>query len=315
MNVRLAPLAGVSDWPFRLLCFEQGCDCAYTEMVSALGYTYGSTQEATRNLLHRDPGEKKLIVQIFGKEPSVMAEVAETLSSSGRYDGVDINMGCPVRKVACSGEGSGLMLTPDLAEEIMTEVVRHSTVPVSVKMRLGWDENRINVLDMARRAEQAGVAEITVHGRTRTQMYGGTADWDWIERVVRAVTIPVIGNGDLMHAEDAVQRYHSSGVAGLMIGRGAMGNPWIFRQIRDAEAGRPVCEIPVAERMQTARRHYEMLAAWKTERIAVCEMRKHLSWYMHGIRGAARVRQKINAMSTTAEVMGMLDEITEAFSE
>lgn len=311
MTLRLAPLAGVSDWPFRKLCFREGCDCSYTEMVSALGYTYGASQEATQNLLFRAEGEKKLIVQLFGKEPEVMGRVAGILSRSGRYDGIDINMGCPVRKVACSGEGSGLMQTPEVAEKIMRAVVRESTVPVSVKMRLGWDADHINVLEMAKRAEDAGVSEITVHGRTRQQMYGGTADWDWIYRTAESVSIPVIGNGDILTGETAMQRIREGRVAGIMIGRGAMGNPWIFREIRARMEGRIPEKVTVPERVRTAEEHYRMLLSWKPERVAVSEMRKHLGWYLHGLRGAARMREKINTMTDPEEIFSMLRTLCE----
>lgn len=306
-TVRLAPLAGVTDWPFRLLCFEQGCDCAYTEMVSAMGYLCAPKgQPATEQLLVRHPREKRLILQLFGKEPEIMARAAEELSATGRYDGIDLNMGCPAHKVACSGEGSGLMRTPELASRIMAAVVKASALPVSVKFRLGWDSTSINVVDMAHRAEDAGVSEIAVHGRTRQQQYSGEADWHRIAQVKAAVSVPVIGNGDIFTAEEGVRRMEESGVDGVMIARGAMGNPWIFRQMKARLEGREAFMPTNEERLETILRHYDMLLAWKCQRIAVQEMRKHIAWYLHGLRGAAQMRARINVMDNPAEVQAAL---------
>ena len=302
-TVRLAPLAGVTDWPFRLLCFEQGCDMATTEMVSAMGYCYSpKNHESYASLIERHPDEPRLIVQLFGKEPDLMARAAEELTSTGRFEGLDVNMGCPVHKVAGSGEGSGLMRTPDLAEKILRAVVKASHVPVSVKMRLGWDEQSINVCEMARMAEECGVCEIALHGRTRMQQYGGTADWEWIRRVKENARIPIIGNGDIFTGRDAMSRLQESGVDGLMIARGALGNPWIFKEIKSLLSNQPFAAPTIDERMATALRHYDMLLAWKPRRVAVNEMRKHVGWYVHGMRGAARLRDTINQIDDPAIV-------------
>lgn len=308
-TIRLAPLAGVTDWPFRILCFEQGCDCAYTEMVSAMGYLCAPKgQPATENLLIRDAREPKLILQLFGKEPEIMAKAAAELSRCGKYDGIDINMGCPAHKVACSGEGSGLMRTPEIASAIMEQVVKASALPVSVKMRLGWDSDSINVLEMAHRAEDAGVQEITVHGRTRQQQYSGEADWDMIGQVKQAVHIPVMGNGDIFTAQDAIRRMEETRVDGVMIARGSMGNPWIFRQIKACMNGLEAPMPTNEERLQMILRHYRMLLEWKEEYVAVREMRKHIAWYLHGLRGAAQMRTKINILTKPEEVFEALND-------
>lgn len=306
-SIRLAPLAGITDWPFRLLCFEQGCDAATTEMVSAMGYLYApKNHPATVSLLTRHPAEKKLVVQLFGKEADLMARAAEELSSIGRFDGVDINMGCPAHKVACSGEGCGLMRDPQNAEKILRAVCKASHLPVSVKMRLGWDDEHINVLDIAKMAQDAGVCEIAVHGRTRMQQYSGQADWHMVERVKEAVQVPVIGNGDIFTAEDAKRRLAETGVDGIMIARGALGNPWLFRQIQDVLADHSARFPTVTERVETALRHYDMLLSWKPQRVAVNEMRKHIGWYVSGLRGAAQLRVRINQAETPEEAKALL---------
>lgn len=311
-SIRLAPLAGVTDWPFRILCFEQGCDMATTEMISAMGYLYAPRNHpATASLLERHPSEPRLIVQIFGKEPDIMARAAEELSASGRFEGVDVNMGCPAHKVACAGEGSGLMRTPKLAEEILSAVCKASHLPVSVKMRLGWDDEHINVVEMAKMAEGCGVSEIAVHGRTRMQQYSGEADWSYVQAVKEAVSVPVIGNGDIFTAEDADKRLRETGVDGLMLARGAMGNPWLFKEIKHRLKGIPYSPPTAEERIHLALRHYDMLLEWKPERVAVNEMRKHLGWYVSGMRGAAQLRGCINQVDRPDDVKSMLLEFAE----
>ncbi len=302
-DLRLAPMAGVSDWPFRLLCFEQGCDGAYTEMVSAMGLKCAPPGNlAVSQLLETHPMEGPVYVQIFGKEPEVMAWAAAQLEVTGRYRGIDINMGCPAPKIACSGEGSGLMREPRLAAQIMRAVVNAVTLPVSMKLRLGWDESSLNVLELACAAQDMGVRSVIVHGRTRSQQYGGKADWDQIARVKQALNIPVYGNGDVFEAGDAQRMLRHTGCDGLLIGRGAMGNPWIFSQAKALLRGEEVCLPSLSRRVDTALRHARMMAAWKGESVAVREMRKHVGWYAGGLPGASRIRVRANHARTMAEL-------------
>ena len=293
-EVRLAPLCGITDHIYRTICYEQGCDLAYTEMISAMGYLCAPNQRATQELLVRGDREPRLIVQLFGRDPDVVAEAARRICDLQRFDGIDLNMGCPAKKIAPSGEGCGLMRTPETACLMMKKTVEASSLPVSVKMRLGYDSEHINVIEMARMAEDAGITSITVHGRTREQQYSGTADWEMIGRVRDAVNIPVIGNGDVFTAEDALAKMHTYHTDGVMIGRGAMGNPWIFRDIKSLISGNPVSKVQPQDIFRMILRHYEMMLESRPEKIAVREMRKHIGWYVKGIRGAGRFRAEIN---------------------
>ena len=307
-NIRLAPLCGVTDHVFRGICYSMGCDLAYTEMISAMGYLCAPNQQATQTLMVRGEDEPRLILQLFGKDPDVVAEAAARIDALGKYNGIDLNMGCPARKVASSGEGSGLMRTPDIAYRMMRKTVQAVKVPVSVKMRLGWDKDHINAVEYAVMAEEAGIAEVTVHGRTKEQQYSGQADWDMIARVKESVRIPVIGNGDIFCPEDGIRRLRETGVDGIMIGRGVMGNPWVFRDIRCLLRGENPPTVSAAEKQQMIELHYRRMLECLPEHIAVREMRKHIGWYLHGMRDAARVRAAINRCPSPEKVFQLLNE-------
>ena len=306
IQVRLAPLCGVTDYIFRELCFAQGCEMASTEMISAMGFLCAPRQRQTQELLIRGKKETRLIVQLFGRDPDVVAEAASRIESLERFDGIDINMGCPAHKIANSGEGCGLMRTPDIAEEMMRKTVKAVSLPVSVKMRLGWDPEHINVIEMAKRAQDAGIREITVHGRTRVQQYSGEADWEIIAKVADSVKIPVFGNGDIWDGPTALRRIEECDVAGVAIGRGAMGNPWIFREIRQLARGEKTMPVTTEERFRLIETQYSQMLAWKPAHVAVREMRKHIGWTLHGLRGASRVRAEINQADTPEEAREIL---------
>ena len=306
-DIRLAPMCGVTDFIFRTICSEFGCETGYTEMISAMGYLCAPNQQATRELMIRGGREKRLILQLFGKDPDTVAEAARRIDALGIYDGIDLNMGCPARKVVSSGEGSGMLRTPDTAQKMMEKTVNAVSVPVSVKMRLGWDRDHICAVEYAKMAEEAGIREITVHGRTKEQQYSGEADWEMIAHVKESVSIPVIGNGDLFTPEDAVKRLKETGVDGVMIGRGVMGNPWIFRGIRQILNGEVPQAVTLEERAEIIRKHSAEMRSHLPEHIAVREMRKHIGWYIHGLRGAAAVRARINRCENPEEVDRILD--------
>lgn len=308
----LAPMAGITDWPYRLLCFEKGCDLAYTEMLSAMGYLCApKDNRATQQLIATHPQEGPLRLQIFGKEPRLMGEAARRLEALGRFEGIDINMGCPAPKIAGSGEGSALMKRLPLAREIIQEVRKAVSLPLSVKMRIGWDADSINCLELAHIAQEEGANSIAVHGRTRMQQYSGQADWDWIARVKAHVSIPVFANGDVFSPEDGIRLLKHTGADGLIIGRGALGNPWIFEGIQKILQGEAYTPPTLEERIQMALRHASMLMEWKGETVAIKEMRKHVSWYVTGVRGAAQMRVMANQAVNYQQLQSALEKCLE----
>ena len=301
-RLALAPMAGVTDLAFRTICRELGAGYTVTEMVSAKALCY--QDQKSLPLLKLGEGEHPAAAQLFGSDEGCMQEAAAIAGEVSGADILDINMGCPVPKVANSGDGSGLMRTPDKAVRVAEAVVRGAGGrPVTVKMRLGWDKGSINCVELARAMEQAGVAAVAVHGRTKSQMYAGRADWDYLRAVKEAVTIPVIANGDIFSAADAVHILKYTGADLAMVGRGCFGNPWLFQQAKAALEGREVPPLPpLAQRCDTAVRQFELSAAHKGEHIACLEARKHYAWYLKGVPYAGYWKEQICQVSTLEEI-------------
>lgn len=306
-NVILAPMAGVTDLPFRVLCKEQGAGLLCMEMVSAKAIYYGSKN--TEELMKISPAEMPVSLQLFGSDADIMADMAKKIEEKP-FAVLDINMGCPVPKVVNNGEGSALMKNPKLAEEIITKMVKAVKKPVTVKIRKGFDEAHLNAVEMAKIAEASGAAAVAVHGRTREQYYAGKADWDCIRAVKEAVKIPVIGNGDVTDALSAERLLKETGCDGVMVGRAAQGNPFIFREITEyLETGVIPPKPTPAEVRTTIERHARMQMEEKGEYTGVREMRKHLSWYTVGYPNSAKYRQMINSMETMEELLHSLDMV------
>ncbi|CCO08688.1 tRNA dihydrouridine synthase DusB [Desulforamulus hydrothermalis] len=303
-----APMAGVTDRAFRIIAREMGCALAVTEMVSDLALLYANPR--TYRMLDFRGEAFPLSVQIFGSQPDTMGQAAAIVVQRGA-NMIDINMGCPTPKIVKNGEGSALMKNPALAGKIVEAVVRAVPgVPVTVKMRKGWDEHSVNAVELARIVEAAGASAVTVHGRTRNQFYSGRADWDIIRQVKEALQIPVIGNGDIWAPRDAMRMLQETGCDGIMVGRAAMGNPWIFRDIVHFLAtGEELPPPTTEERINTALRHLALMVESKGEQVAVFEMRKHAAWYTKGCRGAARIRESINKSQSRKEIEDILKSL------
>ena len=302
--VALAPMAGISDLPYRVICREFGCGLTVSEMVSAKGLLYKN--EKTFAMLQIDEAERPTAIQLFGSVPEELAEAARIVEAQGA-DIIDFNMGCPVPKVVNNGEGSALMKVPELAGKILEAMVKAVRVPVTVKFRAGWDEEHRNAVEIAKIAEASGVAAVAVHGRTRNQFYMGKADWEIIRRVKEAVRIPVFGNGDVFTAGDGLRMFKETNCDGLMLARGAYGNPWLFTQLRAALAGKDIPAVTAGEKLQQIILHATALVDFKGEKVAIREMRSHASAYIKGLPRASEYREKFHKLETLREMVDLVN--------
>lgn len=305
-KVILAPMAGVTDLPFRTICKKLGADIVFSEMISAKALHYGDKK--TKLLLNTTPFEQPLVVQLFGSEPEIMAEGARYLENAGVL-AIDINMGCPATKIVKNGEGSSLMKNPILAGQIIESVVNSTSLPVSVKIRSGWDENSINAVEIAEIAENSGAKSITVHPRTKVQAYSGKADWNVIKQVKEAVKIPVVGNGDIFSADDAISLYNETKCDSIMVGRGSLGNPFIFRDIKNILNGKKTEKIENNEKKAIMLLHLSLLLEEKGSKIGILEFRKHLAWYIKGLHNSTYFKTRAFSSTTKEEFEEIIDEL------
>jgi len=306
--VFLAPMAGVTDTPYRILAREMGCPLVYSEMVSDKGINYRN--EHTLKMLHTEEAERPMAMQLFGAEPDSVARAAEYIESLGCADILDFNMGCPAPKIVKNHEGSAMMLDPERAFKVLKALVGAVSMPVTVKMRIGWDENRINVLEMAKLAEEAGVKAVAVHGRTREQFYRDHANWRIIRKVKEHLNIPVIANGDIRTVDDLIKIREITGCEAVMVGRAAQGNPWIFRQLTQyLKTGERLPGPTMEERKEIILRHLDMLLKFKGDYVGPREMRKHATWYTRGIKGNAELRVLFNKAETRDDFLRILSKM------
>jgi nifR3 family TIM-barrel protein len=311
----LAPMAGVTDAAMRLLCREQGARWSVSEMLSAKGWVYaGGKNRAARELIVRLPDEGVGGLQLFGREPSYVAEAARQLSDAG-FQFFDLNFGCPAPKIAGAGEGSALMREPELLGRIVRAAADATDLPVTAKIRSGWDDHSINAVEIAQICADSGAQAITVHARTRAQQYAGKADWSVIRAVKRAVSVPVFGNGDIGSGRDALRMFEETGCDAVMVGRAAQGNPWIFAEITAALSGGDMPVVTPEMRIEAAKRHFELEIRLHGERVGLLEMRKHIAWYVGGLRGAARFREHVNTLATRDEVLSALSDYARSQKE
>lgn len=304
-NIFLAPMAGVTDRAYRIICKEMGAGLVFTEMVSSKGLYY--EDEKTKELTSIAEKERPVAIQIFGSDPSIMSEVVKKyINPRDDIDILDINMGCPAPKIVKNGDGAALLKNPSLIKKILKEVVKASTKPVTIKIRTGWDINNINGMEIAKIAEEEGVSAITVHGRTRDMFYSGKANWEYIGEIKNSVNIPVIGNGDIFEPIDAINMMEYTGCDGVAIGRGAMGNPWIFKRINLLIEGKDDVKPSNIDRINMAIKHLNMVCDIKGEKTGIREMRKHIAWYLKGMRDSNKIKNVINSVESKQEIEKIL---------